>query len=434
MADGIANGMANGIVETEHMDQDESITEADSMDQDEHAWWTEARQTILSTLDRKECAITRVLETLVDKVVDAWSRHKQQFADDEHIIVHQEKFISTFLHKMPYLFTMRYGSVLKKAIMATLAEQQHHHQPLAVVHLAPLLSTQSQRYAQRYQQCFHQWLADPSCYSITTTFPPLLEKQWLIAMKDLLTLQVFVLATCQRVKNDNMVCLSITGLSSIGKSSLIENPLENISFNATNADGVNRFNVDNKSILLLHDTLVDILVAPRDANVYRCATRGEVCKVKTFGNVATLPPIHVLLTSNQSIHTHYFPLMNTSLKGKVESALLPKRHHSLKESVRAMQNRFLEIYFCKRPVIDPAHFPDDGHAFRRHHMIAGLYATVVDLLQRHAPAAFYTKMIPLYCIYGLVHYMSLYNDAFMRSVDDRRHLLMTLSQLQQKFQ
>jgi hypothetical protein len=86
---------------------------------------------------------------------------------------------------------------------------------------------------------------------------------------------------------------------STGKSSLFESPLQSVSHNLTSDYGVGRFNTNGKLVLLLHDCNIDILVKGRDADKLKTITRSEPISAKIHSSTVSIPPIHVLLTSNR---------------------------------------------------------------------------------------------------------------------------------------
>lgn len=382
---------------------------------DEHqSWIEETRQQVLNIFTERECDMSLVIEKLIECFLEKWNLKQLKYTSplDEHLAVEVERFIDTTLNHLPHLFVHRYGTKLKQTAIKTILEQQQ--QPLATVEVKSN-NKKDREYALRFKLFFQQWLADESIYSIVTTYPPIVHKTVGMSFQDLFILHLFVYATCKRIKNDNVCCLSITGLSTIGKSTLIENPLEHISYNVTSESGVNRFQIGSKSVLLLHDAHPSMLISNKDANIYRCVARAEICKVKTFGSVTTLPAVFLLLTSNQTIHTHSFPMHKSSLKRVQLSVFEGKRRNSsFTESVKAIQNRFLEIYFCKRPIIDKNVFPDDGNSFTRQHLIVGLFDKVLSILLKYSNKDFYySTMLPIYCISGLLHHLQLYCQMLM---------------------
>lgn len=382
---------------------------------EEAPWIQETREKVLTIFNKRECSTTLLLDELIDCFLQEWNlfQQNQTIPLDEHLAVEVERFVSSVLKQLPHIFVHRYGSMLKQSVIETILQKEQ--QCLATVCLTPNHST-TQDYAMRYKSFFKLWLKDPTLYSITTTYPSVIEKISLLPLKHVFVLHLFIFGTCKRIKNDNLCCLSVTGISTIGKSSLIENPLEHICYNITAESGCNRFQLDTKSIMLLHDADPKLLLSKQDANIYRCVARAEVCKVKTYGSVSTLPAVFLLLTSNQTIHTHSFSIPNSPLKQVQQSSLL-KRHtksHTNKtndETVKAIQNRFLEIYFRKRPPIPKEYFPHDGRAFTRQHFIVGLFKLVMNILLAHPkPHFYYSTMVPIYCISGLLHHLPLYCD------------------------
>lgn len=86
---------------------------------------------------------------------------------------------------------------------------------------------------------------------------------------------------------------------STGKSSLFETPLQSVSHNLTSDQGVGRYNTNGKLVLLLHDANIEILIKGKDAEKLKTLTRSEPTTAKVHSSTVSIPPIHVLLTSNK---------------------------------------------------------------------------------------------------------------------------------------
>ena len=86
---------------------------------------------------------------------------------------------------------------------------------------------------------------------------------------------------------------------STGKSSLFETPLQSVSHNLTSDQGVGRFNTNGKLVLLLHDANIDILVKGKDSEKLKTLARSEPTSAKIHSATISIPPIHILLTSNR---------------------------------------------------------------------------------------------------------------------------------------
>ena len=80
---------------------------------------------------------------------------------------------------------------------------------------------------------------------------------------------------------------------------MFEAPLQSVSHNLTNDDGCGRFNTNGKLVLLLHDCNVETLVKGKDFEKLKTITRSEPTTAKIHSSTVTIPPIHVLITSNR---------------------------------------------------------------------------------------------------------------------------------------
>lgn len=72
-----------------------------------------------------------------------------------------------------------------------------------------------------------------------------------------------------------------------------------MSHNLTNDNGVGRFNTNGKLVLLLHDTNLEVLVKGKDVDKLKAITRSEPITAKVHSSTISIPPIHLLATSNR---------------------------------------------------------------------------------------------------------------------------------------
>ena len=80
---------------------------------------------------------------------------------------------------------------------------------------------------------------------------------------------------------------------------MFEAPLQSVSHNLTSDQGVGRYNTNGKLVLLLHDCNIDILVKGKDCDKLKTITRSEPMTAKIHSSTVSIPPIHVLITSNR---------------------------------------------------------------------------------------------------------------------------------------
>jgi hypothetical protein len=67
----------------------------------------------------------------------------------------------------------------------------------------------------------------------------------------------------------------------------------------SNDNGVGRFTTNGKLILLLHDTNLDVLVKGKDVDKLKAITRSEPITAKVHSTTISIPPIHLIATSNR---------------------------------------------------------------------------------------------------------------------------------------
>jgi len=157
-----------------------------------------------------------------------------------------------------------------------------------------------------YGIMFARFIDNPSV-SFATGNPRLLGK---IAPVDMWFLTFFVFVTCRRVRGDNLLQLGCVGMSTCGKSTIIEEPIRRTShqlLSSTSSSGgdagVGRFEVGKKNAIMLHDIAIGKIFGS-DFEKLKAICRAETTVAKIHGHVAVLPPLHLFYSSNQRLMTH----------------------------------------------------------------------------------------------------------------------------------
>jgi hypothetical protein len=268
-----------------------------------------------------------------------------------------------------------------------------------------------------YKKCFFELFDNDACVSFETEDKSLGNK---VNCRDLFYLTMWVFATCRREPGDRMLQLAVTGISSVGKSTLVENVMLEGGHNLTSEEGVGRYDTGKKNLLLLHDVDLDVLVCGPDADKIRALTRGETTSAKVHSSVTILPPLFVLVTSNGRLLNH--KVKEKALVGSYEfTTLLPSKlslsgpgRRRDEETVTAIKNRFLECHIRKRPENRLKNFKRLG-TFKRIHFVLALFSRIVQLLEKYKPADFYSEAVYFYALSGLKLNVD-YFDAFYRFV------------------
>jgi len=223
-------------------------------------------------------------------------------------------------------------------------------------------------------------------------------------------------------------------IRSTGKSSLFEAPLQAVSHNFTSDEGVGRFNTNNKLVLLLHDCNIDVLLKGKDCEKLKTLTRSEPTTAKIHSSTVSVPPIHVLLTSNRYLHMscilHYYilrfcqivfiiliitlqfffrnlldhkfatpPKDKQTFRVSYPSELKPtSKIHS--QDIDAVQKRYIECFIRSRPTLPVEALPKCGN-FTHKHMVIGLYKQIIRILHKYTPGDFNSPYLYLYPISSL---------------------------------
>lgn len=353
------------------------------------------------------------------------------------------------LHRSSIMLAHKYGPIMKQYIAEEYDSMVYSSLATVEVPEKSVLCMSSQ-----YLACFKAFIEATDCLSFATGNPKLLGK---VAPADVFVLTFFAMITCKRTKNDNTLQLVLSGITSCGKSTLFENVLMQGAHSLATEKGCGRFDVGRKNVLLLHDTNLQYLVASSDTEKFKTICRTETTNVKVHGSTATVPPVFVFVTMNQRLQDHTFlvqaaeqrtlspsllsswssgslpffdeephqpaqvkkpqslkqPLMEDFLSGRsgpdktwrreksdVETLLGGKRLEGNRNTVDAIQSRFLECYVRKKPNIDLNQLPTAG-SFNRSHFIFGTFEYMLAILEKYGPSDFCAPMLYRYVLAGL---------------------------------
>jgi hypothetical protein len=268
----------------------------------------------------------------------------------------------------------------------------------------------------KYQSCFNIWIDASDCVSFKATNERLLGK---IQTKDMYILTFFAFLTCKRTKNDNVLQLGLVGCSTAGKSTLFEACLMEGCHVTTNENGVGRFEVGNKPILMFHDIDIRNLASSKDTEKIKTMARTEPTVTKVHSTVLTLHPMFLFYSSNERLMDHKFkspddgrPYLSQFYFSQVNQ--VGKKRIS-EDSLKAVQNRFIEAFVRTPPPLQQHDLPPSG-GFQRIHAIFGLFNRVIALLQQYRPSDFYSPVLVQYVLHGLCLFSSRYEKGLNISV------------------
>lgn len=325
-----------------------------------------------------------------DEIQNAWSSQlSDQISDMSTILWHRlNPYVQILIQKK-----------MQETIHGQMVQIDAFSEPLKVM-------------VEKYKKCFDTWI-DSSKVSFNTNNTSALKH---LSMKDYFILQFFTMATCTRKRGDNCLMIGISGCSSIGKSTLFEAPLTEISHFYVNERGVGRFRLQGKTVLFFHDIDVKVLVFSKDVDLIKTICRSEPTMVKIHSSITSVPPVHLFYTSNTKLFSHKVEGTNY-FSSMVNSDLVVSEKN--REHVNSIRQRFLECYCSERPPLNPDWFPECG-MFQKKHMVLGLFERVLKILSTYpGPDSFYKNIQPHYVLAGLAKNAKFYSDVFGVSVNDQ---------------
>ena len=314
-----------------------------------------------------------------------------------------------------------------------------------------------------YNNCFSNWI-DSSCISIHSPNKILLKN---VLPKDMYILTFYSMACVKRTKFDECFSLAVCGKSSTGKTRMIESVLQEAAFSFNSEKGVGRYNgCKHRPILMYHDIDISSLHKGTDGAIFRSLSRTEPTNVKVHSSLITLPPLWIMISSNQRINTHTFEKITTSnsLSSIVPFSSLPSTSTStstakkttisittiknenasihpyfvtsniekyesqlevtgakrelLQESLNAVRMRVLEIFVKSKPNLDSTPLPS-GIMFNRINLIVGLYKRVVDTMKKYSSVDFHSPVLISYVLTALCANFNYYSDAWPNQDPDK---------------
>jgi len=256
----------------------------------------------------------------------------------------------------------------------------------------------------KYRVCFTTWI-DSDKILFNTGMEKLLGK---LSLKNYFILQFFVFGTNTRVRGDHCLQLGIVGKSSVGKSTLFESPLSEISHYYVSDKGTGRFKIEEKTILFFHDIDVRTMVFSRDKDLIKTLARSEASQAKVHSSTGCIPPIHILYTSNFKLFNYKLPT-SSAFSGHILSDIpMEPRTNNHVDSFR---KRFIECFCYDRPTIDTDWLPIAG-MFQKQHMIMGMYDRVIDILMEIDKSDFYKLVQVHYILAGLAKHWRMYETIY----------------------
>lgn len=265
------------------------------------------------------------------------------------------------------------------------------------------LSMTTREMALRYRRCFNAWIDADDCVSFEATNQRLLGN---IKVKDMFILTFFIFCTCRRVKNDNLLQLGVVGCSTSGKSTLFESCLMEGSHVTTSEQGVGRFQVGNKPILMFHDVHIRMLAASKDTEKIKTIARTEPTVTKIHSTVYTLQPTFLFYSSNERLMmhrmtappTHDARIVTLAYQSQVNN--LGQKRVAV-EHLTAIQNRFIEVFVRSPPNLHVEDLPQSG-GFERMHGILGIYKRIMSIMCAYKSTDFFSPVVKQYILHGLV--------------------------------
>lgn len=291
----------------------------------------------------------------------------------------------------------------------------------------------------RYQRCFDAWIDDGQSVSFKATNTRLLGK---VDIKDMYVLTFFTFCTCRRSRNDNILQLGLVGCSTSGKSTLFEACLMEGSHVTTNEQGVGRFQVGNKPVLMFHDIEIRSLALSKDTEKIKTIARTEPTVTKIHSSTYTLQPLFLFYSSNERLMTHKFtdslpnqPFQWRLYHGQVNELAGGGKKRATDENLSAIQNRFIEAFVRKPPKLNIEDLPKSG-GFQRIHGILGMYLRVLATMEEYHPDDFFSPVLRQYVLHGLCSnwatYTSVMLDDTPNDASKRQDLLKRLRALVDK--
>jgi hypothetical protein len=287
--------------------------------------------------------------------------------------------------------------------------------------------------ASRYQCCFNAWIDAEAHVTFKATNKRLLGN---ISPKDMFILTFFIFCTCRRVKNDNLLQLGLVGCSTSGKSTIFESCLMEGSHITTFDQGVGRFQVGNKTIIMFHDVDIRFIAASRDTEKIKTIARTEPTVTKIQGTVNSLKPIFLFYSSNERLMNHRFNSQASKNWFQVHYPSQVQRtgyKRVTDDTLAAIQHRFIEAFVRSPPPLESTHLPVSS-GFQRLHGVLGVYERVIGLMNHYQTSDFTSPVVQQYILQGLAANHATFKQVFDKDLSNviraltQKHILCNLLQ------
>lgn len=283
-------------------------------------------------------------------------------------------------------------------MLRAIVAQRHHEALRSSLSLVPVAQLSDEQNIIVYQKRFFSLFDDDNCVSFAVSSK---NSQGGLSLREVFYLSLFAFANCRRSQGDHLLQLMLSGESTTGKSTLVEDILLERGHNVTTDQGVGRFSTGERNLILLHDADIVWLCKGPDADKYKTIARGETTTVKVHSATAVVPPLFLLVTSNKRFFDHRIGecdsfgrssmLRNFFTENKVKIA---------DELISPFRNRFLECHIRKRAERDPSDLRMMTR-FNLLHFTVGVYDRILAILESHSADDFVNENIARYCLVAL---------------------------------
>ena len=330
-----------------------------------------------------------------------------ELADDEKNLIISRR-VESRLHSMGSTLVLKLNPLMRSMLLYR--ENLQSEQELATISVKQVSLKEK---CLIYRRMFFNFIDAVGCVCFKVSNRRFLGQ---LSEREVFILTMFVFATCKRSRSDGMLMLYVSGISSCGKSRLIENVLLKTAHQLVSSSkaeaGVGRFNVDSKNLILLHDVPVSHLFGCDNERVKSLA-RGEATVVKVHSSTQVIHPCFLLVTSNERLNSFNVPSANS----RCLPVHLPSHAEAVgkkrirKENYEAITSRFLEMHthhVCHQEDVDLR----NSDSFEKTHLILGLFDYVIQIMQKHEAGAFNSEHFYHYVISGLKKNYDLYSNTF----------------------
>jgi len=352
-----------------------------------------------SLLNKRDLLTENFLQQLMDDVESSLPEHMTDAEKSEEM----SKYVMSKLHEIGSILAVKFNGLVKT--MVDYRKSQNFVQELATISV-PEISVKEK--TEVYKRMFFRFLdSDSVSYRV-------LNACYLggLTHEELFILTYFVFATCQRSRGDGILQLYISGITSTGKTKLLETPLmpsAHQMVSSTNGDaGCGRFTTKSKSIVILHDVNIGVLFSA-DMSMYKAMARSEECTAKVHSSTESVAPVFLFVTSNDRMFDHKIPPQKQGqLPTKLPSQVFQSGNKRPRmEHVDAMLSRFLEVHVRKACHQD-AEDLRRSDCFRKIHLVLALYDRVLDIVASKTPDHFHSKYMYHYLLSSLEKNCELY--------------------------